>query len=94
MIELVKSPNTWILNKKLDIKEIDLIRFFLNDYHRKLNETKKLEEEIKIKEAINEMAIQIAHDLRSPIVALKTVTNHSKFDLDTYKKILIIAFKE
>jgi signal transduction histidine kinase len=54
-----------------------------------LDEIKTQEDEIKIKTAMNDISLQIVHDLRSPIAALNTLEQYANFDLVSHKNILV-----
>lgn len=88
LIQLAKNPIKWITNKTYKVRELEIIRVYLEDYYLKINETKIQEEKIKIQSAINEISLQIVHDLRSPISALNTLKDYVNFDLITHKDIL------
>lgn len=87
IFELAKN-NHLSLSQDQNLDEIEQMKSWFHETFEKFKESQKLHSEIQKKESLNQMASQVAHDIRSPLAALNSIES-SLSELPEQKRILI-----
>lgn len=87
IFQLAKD-NHLSLSQDKNLDEIAQMKIWFHETFEKFKESQRMQSEIQKKESLNQMASQVAHDIRSPLAALSAIET-SLSELPEQKRILI-----